>query len=364
MFTIKKVNLKNLEKVFSESTKDIVKDFSNNAIEDYKILSYSAELPYDSGIFGPEAIEGNYFGGNQGNLIYNCDEFLRNKKVWEIVQKYYPDVDAEDLELLFYRMNKVGCGYVAAVNTLLFEAGIFNGKYDFDSTFDFPYFGNNGYCYDYLFLDFFLYYAKEYEGYKTIEEVYGNAMEESQILENGDAALDDKEFKRTGMTGENIDEVGEVFQSYLKSKGINIDIIKELSPIQITDPEEIKEFLEEQKAKGINYNEEMVLSGEIPIYYGEIATAIDMVSNNLNMVMNVSAKDFTLYYSYDKDGNGVLDDVYREDVGSHAMTFVGKTDDPSKIIVSSWGKEFIMDINDVRNYCIYDYEEYNTGIKR
>ena len=56
----------------------------------------------------------------------------------------------------------------------------------------------------------------------------------------------------------------------------------------------------------------------------------------------ISAQNFTLYYPEDVDGNGKYDDVYDFNIGGHAMSAVGTTDD-GKIIVSSWGKEFLLD---------------------
>ena len=331
MQTIKRVNLENFGKIFNKSIGTTINNFSNNTIKKIESLAYSAELPYDDGIFGPEAIEGKYFGGNQGYLTQNCADFLKNRKVWEIVQKYYPEADSEDLELLFYRMNSVGCGYIAVINTLLFEAGIFKNKYDFDSVFGFPYFGSNGYGYDYLFLDFFLYIAKEQLDFQTIEEVYGNTAEQMKYYESEDLALTEEEFQITGMKGLLIRTAGHFFKEYLLSKGIKID-------------------------GGIIMSQKL---DNGMIIGTKLEDAIEMVSNNLSLQMIVGAKDFTLYYPYDKDGNGVLDDIAQEDVGAHAMTVVGKTDDPNKVIVSSWGREYLIDINDIDEYYVLDYSNEN-----
>ena len=78
-----------------------VQNFAENAVEpiesveNFELLSDRVRLPYTDWIFGPEAIEGGYFGGNQGSLIDNFDEFIQRQKIWEIVQKYYPDADAD-----------------------------------------------------------------------------------------------------------------------------------------------------------------------------------------------------------------------------------------------------------------------------
>lgn len=350
---IKKVALNDMNKdlnINNNYTKHTIGNVSKKSFEHIILSSISVDLPYKNGIFGPEAIEGGYFGGNQGSLIYNFDTFIKNRKVWEIVQKYYPEADSEDLELLFYRMNRVGCGFIAAINTLLLNAGLYPGSYSFDQMFGYPFFGSNGYAYEYLFLDFFLYYAKEHMGYDTIEEVYGNAAEERKYNQNQDAALDDNEFKITGMDGTYVDIVSKVFQEFLKSKGINLKVY---DGIPMSD-EAKKEYIKEFEANGGIW-----IGDEEDIVYYPVEDAIDIVMKDANLSMVVSAKEFTLYYPYDKDGNGKLDDIAREDVGSHAMTVVGVTDDPNKIIVSSWGEEFVMDISEINDYAVYDYSGVN-----
>ncbi len=343
--------LNNASNLKNHTYKNRSSNIENPEIE-IELFSESARvsLPYIDGIFGPEAIEGGYFGGNQGSLIYNFDTFIKNRKVWEIVQKYYPESDAEDLELLFYRMNRCGCGYIAAINTLLFQQCYDRGIQDFDSIFGFPFFGSQGYCYDYLFLDFFLYYAKYEKGYETIEDVYGNAAEEREVTDNQDGALSDDDFKRIGMDGTYVDGVAKIFADYLKSKGINIKVY---DGIPMSD-EDKRKYIEDYEAKGGVWLGDI---DDVPDYY-PIEDAIDIVLKDTSLVMTISANNYPLYYPYDKDGNGLLDDVANSDVGAHAMTVVGITDDHTKAIVSSWGKEYLVDIDDIIDYAVYDYSEY------
>ena len=363
MIEIKKVKLENAIKdnsnvnFFSNNSPNSINNDDNTM--DLFFTGINIPNSFSHTIFDPNNIDEYKFGGDQGNLIANFDTYINDPKIWEIVQKYYPETTAEDLELLFYRMNKCGCGVIAAINTLLFETGFFSNKYDYGKQFGFPYYSQNGYSYDYLFLDFFLYYAKEFEKFETIEEVYGNAAEQKEITDSTDAALTDDDFEMTGMDGTNLDAAGFMFKAYLIEKGIEIDIIDE-APV-VTDQDDMKRIIERQKEDGYLWTNDMiedVYNGKRKLYY-DTKGAIDLALSNLSMVINVAAKDFTLYYPYDADGNGVLDDIYDEDLGSHAMTVVAKTDDPEKIVVSSWGKEFVMDVADINDYCIYDYTKTN-----
>lgn len=105
-------------------------------------------------------------------------------------------------------MNYVGCGYVEAINTI-FNEYLFYDEIDFQERFGFPMYKlgfENGksikiFNTDYLFLDFFLYYAKNEEGFNLIEEVYGNVQDDIEH-NNGeitDVALQEGDFRRIGM---------------------------------------------------------------------------------------------------------------------------------------------------------------------
>ena len=304
------------------------------------------------------------YGGNQASLIISVEDFIDDNNVWEIVHKYYPEASKEDIELLFNRMNFVGCGYVAAVNTLFqYFDSIPNGQSKFEEIFGFSMLTNKenpstgehyyGYRYEYLFLDFFLYYAKNERGFDTIEEAYGNVEEEMEIR-NNDAALDEEEFERTGMEGTYAVEAGNVFAKYLEEKGIELSVTSDTITTKITlEPgtEEWKKRKEELEAIGINIPDDQ------PITENETEKVDIKEALREGKFAIVSANDFTLYYPEDIDGNGKLDDIYIEDVGSHAMTIVDITDD-GKYIVSSWGHKYILNPNldKPTGIAIYDYE--------
>lgn len=293
-------------------------------------------------IFSQENGLRKQFGGDQGSLAANLESFLRDSKIRRILDKYYPGASDEDLELLFNRINFVGCGYVAFINTILYQ---FEGReVEFEEKFGFPMYTVNfedgpaykQYNYEYLILDFFLYYAKNERGFQTIQEAYGNVAEE-MALRSQDGALDDKKFDRTGMGGTNREVVGRVATQYLAERGIQCSI-KEITDEKMAYQPGTPEW----EAKKIEMEEAGYQVSDDDILYGPITN--DVIKEKIRRGENfiVSAQDFHMFYPYDVDGNGQLDDVYNSSVGSHAMTLVGFTDD-GRYIVSSWGQVFILD---------------------
>ena len=104
---------------------------------------------------------------------------------------------------------------------------------------------------------------------------------------------------------------------------------------------------------GITVNDDDIL------YATEYTT--DMINDVLNSGKQIiiCAEDFDMYYPYDVDRNEKLDDIYSEDVGAHAMTVIGTTSD-DKIIVSSWGKELLLDLEDIEGMVVYEYGEFTS----
>ncbi len=317
-----------------------------------------------SSTFNDNNVDNKSYGGDQGALIINIENFIDDNNVWEIVHKYYPEASKEDIELLFNRMNFVGCGYVAAINTLFqYFDSIPNGESEFEKIFGFSMLASKenpstgeyyyGYRYEYLFLDFFLYYAKNEKGFDSIEDVYGNVEEEMKLRSN-DAALDDKGFERTGMDGTYNLDVGKVLSNYLAEKGIQLSVTSDTITKKISlEPgtDEWKKRKAELESIGINVPDDQ------PIVENETEKVDIKEALNEGKFAIVSANNFTLYYPEDKDGNGKLDDVCKDDVGSHAMTIVDVTND-GKYIVSSWGEQYILDPNKDKptGIVIYSYE--------
>ena len=324
---------------------------ASNVDSDLEIINLSnyIDLPESGTIFDPRNDENRNFGGNQGALIENLENFLQDENVLEIVQSYYPDATTEDLEFLFTKMNNMGCAYVSAVNALfLIFQSIPNGQSKFEEIFGYSmlaYKQNSdgesylGFRYEYVFLDFFLYFAKNEAGFEKIEDVYGNV-----ILGSKDQALDDSSQLSGGISPTHLDKAAEVLIKFLEEKDSDnlLGNITYEYGIKITPgTDEWLEKKQKMEQLGITVNDDDIMYNSHP--------NVDYFKEALRegKIINICDQNFKLYYPEDKDGNGKLDDVYQDDVGPHAMTLVDVLDD-GRFVVSSWG-----------NMYIYDYDENN-----
>ena len=333
-------------------------DVENISLEELGNIEVS--IPNNDGPYNPSNDYWGLFGGYQGSLASNIEKFINDEKVHQIISRYYPKFDSEDMELLFYRMKYVGCGYIAAINTI-FQEYLHHNELDFYDRFGFPPYnsrtvngedGIKSYNYDYLFLDFFLYYAKNERGFNTIEEVYGNVEEEIEFNNNiiEDGALSDEDFLHTGMAGTNLYTAGEVMKRYLAEKGIELStstIKIELEP----GSEEWQKKKEELEEMGVE------IGSDTKLYETDLDAFLVRENLNQGKQIIISAKDFTMYYPEDKDGNGKLDDIYIDDVGPHAMSVAGTASD-GKIVVSTWGEEVLVDPKEIDDYIIYEYGKF------
>ena len=331
-------------------------DVENISLEELGNIEVS--IPNNDGPYNPSNDYWGLFGGYQGSLASNIEKFINDEKVHQIISRYYPKFDSEDMELLFYRMKYIGCGCVAAINTI-FQEYLHHNELDFYDRFGFPPYnsrtvngedGIKSYNYDYLFLDFFLYYAKNERGFNTIEEVYGNVEEEIEFNNNiiEDGALSDEDFLRTGIAGTNIYTVGEVMKRYLAEKGIELSTTNQIKIELEPGSEEWQKKKEEVEEMGVE------IDSDTKLYESNLNAFSVRETLNQGKQIIIRAEDFTMYYPEDKDGNGKLDDIRRDDVGGHAMSVVGTAPD-GKIVVSTWGKEVLVDPKEIDGYIIYEY---------
>lgn len=337
----------------TDKTSEIL-SMNNNIIDD-------VDMVLTSTIFDSDNSDNGDFGANQGALVQNIENFLEDENVLEIVQTYYPDATKEDLELLFNKINSVGCGYVAAVNVIFLAFQyIANGQAAFEKIFGYSMLVNKenpetgeyymGYRYEYMLLDFFLYYAKNERGFQTIEDVYGDVGTDST-----DIALDDNQDVGSGMSGTYLDDVARVLKDFLNDKGTsnvlgNITYYDKIELVPGTESWENKK--EEMKEVGITVNDDDVMYETSP------SSEEFLQALNEGKIINIRDRGFTLYYPYDADGNGELDDIYASDIGAHAMTLVDVLDD-GRFIVSSWGNEYIYDYNEDNSnfgFIVYSFE--------
>ena len=324
------------ENSFSEyvtPTGEVLNEIPDDVSINKMISGNVKELDNINVIFGnninsSSSVVNGYIGGNQEDLLKQESEFLKDKKVKEIIGKYYDDVSEEEMDLMFYRMNSSGCAYTAAINTILSQ---YTGKEkEFKDKFGYDLYtektSDTGEKYidfnsEYLYLELCLYHGKEHEGYNTVDEFLGNTREQKAYEEGAiDGALSTTNFEKTGLAGVYIGDIADT----------------------------MKDFLTNEKNINFKYEEQWLNNETID------PKILDNIGKNNTSVI-VQSYDFNLYYPEDIDGNGLLDDISTADVGSHAMMVVGTTDDENKVVVSSWGELYVMNVEDIKGYTICDY---------
>lgn len=308
-------------------------------------------------------------GGNQSSLKEHSDYFISLEEVQNIVHKYYPEATEEDMELLFNKMSSVGCGYVASINTIFFEyANRENGEEEFERIFGFPMKNNGIYNYELLFLDFFLYCSYYENDYITIEEAYGNIAEEMEV-HNGDSALSDEEFSSTGMDGTRDDKLSKMFEDYMASKGVIVNaagcIITRFKDGTVTD---VWISGEKQSYGSINLDTD---SKAYDVYKKKLETEGYVVPSGEPLSIEPIDIDIEIMKALLEDGkkiivglgnfdlyNPVTDEKEYDDVGGHAMTVLDVDVDNNKILVSSWGKSYELDLNEdgLTGISVYDFD--------
>ena len=228
---------------------------------------------------------------------------------------------------------------------------------------------NNGvYNYELLFLDFFLYCSYYENDYITIEEAYGNVEEEMEV-HSGDSALSDEEFSRTGMSGTSMSKLPKMFEDYMASKGIIVNTagceIYRYKDGTVTDEWPHGEKLSygsinlDINSKTYDVYKKKLEDEGYKVPEGE-PLSIEPIDIDLEIMkalledgkkIIVSSHDFDLY-------NPVTDEKKYEDVGGHAMTVLDVDVDNNKILVSSWGKSYELDLNedDLSGISVYDFD--------
>ncbi len=115
-------------------------------------------------IFDIENSYNEQYGGNQQDFELHFDSLIRDKYIWNELQKYFPEsyFGSHEQAMFFYKkyFKKIadnGCGYIAAINKVFME---FTGReQEFENTFGYPMYkvdsnGNIDFNYERLTLEF------------------------------------------------------------------------------------------------------------------------------------------------------------------------------------------------------------------
>ena len=254
-------------------------------------------------IFRTENKDNIQFGGSQMDFLNHTDDLLKNPDIMRVLKTYYPDANMEDYELLLHKLCNCGCGYTACINAVF---NIYEGREeDFYNDFGFSMYdvktdGSVDYNYEPLILSYFIEYWHDKRGY-SIENIYGNIAE----VTVGDESQSDVES--TGATG-TVPKIKEYLEEFLERRNAEKIDVKTFEPNSILSADDFKNIME----------------------------------NNPNSSVIIGAEGYDLYYINEDGTRGTIGS---EDGGAHAMIIVRIEND--EIIVSSWGKEYILDLENV-----------------
>ena len=283
-----------------------------------------------SHIFGDFNIPTIQYGGSQMDFRHNNLELIQDPRIQSIIKEYWPDATEEDMSMLLYKLCNVGCGYTSCINSLFME---YQGReLEFEEKFGFPMYIKNGdgtidYNYEYLILEFFLYVnAYDFQGnLRTISDLYGDVDEN---VDDGAVGV------TTGglASGTNHEDISN-FSIFLKEKynvDVNIECIGDGAPAY---PLEVGSEAYDRAIKGlqdsgidIEYGTELY---GMPETNEELAAKIqEYLDEGKTILINGS--------SYGLDG---------QRIGAHAVTVVDINDN-GEIIVSSWGEQYVLDIEE------------------
>ena len=167
--------------------------------------------PYEihSNVYGDK----EFYGGDQTHPQKASADSEEGKRLRQIVKKYFPDYEEEQINAFLKKLYSEGCGYVVIINTLMEH---FDGKEElFEKTFGFPMYNEDGDLnYDMLLLDFYAATDNHIQG-KQGDEI--NYEEDRNEKEQGDDYVYSLDTTGIGTTfSQRIYRT----QLYLKDKGV------------------------------------------------------------------------------------------------------------------------------------------------
>ena len=320
--------------IFS-NTSDIGNNFMLNIINNVFLHNNNVRI---SDVFST-----SQYGGNQDDFYYKNDELSADPKIQKIIRRYWPNATEEDIEFFLYKFALHGCGYTAAVDSIFDEYA--DNEEEFKRTFGFEMYkkksnGEIDYNYEYLIMEYYCYVW----GIKSssIQDIYGNIGYEE--AEDGSVSIYYDE--ETGIAHGTTPEIRtRKFEKFLKFRyGIYCDV----EQIYYIYPEKWKEDDTHKR----RCSPKQLTPEEIT---EEIRKSIKQGKK-----VQITASGSELY-DVCKDFEGKEKrsrDVAKMDVDPHTM-YVTEITDEGEIVVSSWGKRYIIDISDLYYLSVETYDYYS-----
>ena len=283
------------------------------------------------------------YGASQMAFAQNFDNLIEDPLIWEEMQKYYPvnSFKSEDDAMEFYEeyfktICNTGCGYAAAAD-LVFKS--FEGKEkEFEEIFGYPM-----YTVNYMgMIDF------NYELFELGHFNYNNHLDNRKLLIGSELDTYDNMYE----------EAQELYDMYNTTSSLRFMKRNMIKSEYMKLYEELSDFDDIYKHPSADSGENGKV-GHFDEYlktFGIDTSFSHIESNkNLNNIVNiengiVSSSGFDLL---NMDGS-----ISYEDVEGHYMFITGKTEDDD-LIVSSWGKKFILKL-DNSDYVNVDIFEVNN----
>ena len=294
-----------------------------------------------SNIFNEQNNLTGQYGTNQLDFYYHFNNLIKDPLILDEVQKYFPrnKFDSDEEAMFFYNkyfkvIADCGCGYTAVINSI-FE--YFNGREeDFLNTFNFPMYNmyNDNkidYNYELLVLKFFNYVVLESHA--------------------EDYCLDDviKYFEK--------DYYSYKLQLFQSNPDFQKKLPKDFHKYTKSDWDNWNKYTEERNNQfKILYNKWLEAENvyknfglPIEIELGDIKGFLKQYNIDINVDIKRTKKFFSIndilachnFTLYKRNENGDIIDTI-DHVSSHYVYISDITED-GKIIVSSWGKEYLFD---------------------
>ena len=225
------------------------------------------------------------YGGNQGSPKSIKDR-ARKEEMFKLIEKNIGrHLSDREKDAYFKRLNSEGCGYVAIVNTIFVEYA--DRPAEFEKTFGYPMYHNGDLNYDMLIADM----------YSSMDNTDGsghfNPINDYNLGDDGDRGSYNPWTDKSG-TGTFPREQATFITNFMKDHGVDVSA----STTNNVTVDNFEQLSREGKQVVVDF------------YHGDL----------LNM-------------------NGTVAQTID---GGHAMTVTGVTKD-GKFIVSSWGKEYMID---------------------
>lgn len=296
-------------------------------------------------IFDNENLELNtsQYGASQLDFRYNFDNLIEDPLIWEEMQKYYPidSFESEDTAMEFYEeyfkaISKSGCGYVADVD-LVFKS--YEGKEkEFEETFGYPMYtvsenGNIDFNYELFALGHFN-YNNHLDGREVL---IGSSLDTYDNMYNECKKLYDSFY--------NTSPLRVISRAIIESKYNKLK--KELDNYYSDYKYPFAESGENGK---VGHLDEYLKTFGIDTSFSHIES-----NKNLNNIINV---ENGIVSSYGFDLLNMDGSYYAEHGEGHFMYITGMTED-GNLIVSSWGKKFILKL-DNSTYVNFDFFKINN----